>query len=231
MCRDIFEITINNYVRNYLAKDPKFQKYTVFDMSNIWTCIKEPEISEISKNNVINNQNITDFNGIFILTNDDSYFPMNINDRTIVRLRKNSTTSSSKYIIKKFVIVEAKYCLDNIQLYKKISQIERFQQYLEEARNFQDNHHKEYTIEFKNKAIYYKLNEFTTDIILIFASEDMSYNQINVIKSNCDNWLANKIEVGYFIPSSVETEYKRVRYSLYCYNESNKNFEKNGKIW
>jgi hypothetical protein len=221
---DLIEKEINGHIRNYLAKDPKFLKYTIFDITNIWKFLKEPEIIGNSKdNNIINKTTITDFDGIFILSNDDSYFPLNINDRTIVRLRKNSTTSSSEDKIKKFVIVEAKHCLDNAELKKKIEQIKRFQQYLEEARKYQQNTDK-YTLEFKNKVSSYKLNEFTTDIILIFGSEDMGKNQIELITSNYDEWLNKKIEVSYLTPSGG-------RYSLYCYNNANNLYEQNKNIY
>ena len=234
---DLIEKEINGHIRNYLAKDPKFLNYTIFDISNILKFLKEPEIIGDSKDNFINKKTITDFDGIFILTNDDKYVPPDITDKTLVRKTTTQLISGEK--IKKFVIVEAKHCLDNKQLQKKISQIERFQQYLEEARIYQEDYiklnsttsdeislekKKEYTLEFKNKVLNYKLNEFTTDIILIFGSEDMGVNQIDLIKSNYDVWLANKIEVSYLTPSGG-------RYSLYCYNNANKLYEQNKNIY
>lgn len=213
---NLIEKEINGYIRNYLENDSKFNNFTIFDISSSWRLLKE---NKIEKDPFVNKQTITDFDGIFILSSDDNYAPLAISDKTVVRSKnKNNNNSQSK--IKKFLIVEAKHCLDNTQLNKKISQIERFQEYLKESHTIDKE---KFTIEYKNKVISYKLNEFETDIILIFGSEDMGENQIELLKEKGESLREKKIEIGYLKPSGK-------RYELYCY-KSEKEFEQNKNIY
>lgn len=215
---DLIEDEINKYIKKYLTNDPQFHSYNIFNLTKIWKYLRIPEISNIKPDPFINKTDnpITEFDGLYILTDNFEYYPAD-SESLIIRKTKNNSTNS----IRKFVVVEAKHSITGDDINKKIKQMIIFQEYLKKAKKLENAN---YTKEFIKKVQGLQLNEFSEEIILIFASDDMDESRTIQIHDNYLIWVEKKIYVSYLRPGGD-------RYELYSYENENKIFIQNRYIY
>jgi hypothetical protein len=122
-------------------------------------------------------------------------------------------------VFKKLIVVEAKHSITNDDITRKIEQIQKFQNYLKIDPGLPG-----LTDDFKRKHDYYKLNEFSDEIILIFGSEHFAAADIKFIKDNYKEWINLNIYVSYIQLSGD-------RYELHNYDTNSNEFKANNLLY
>jgi hypothetical protein len=211
---DIIEDEVNESLVPYFKKDEQFANYNVFDLTKKWDFLNIPTINpDYPTNKFINNNLITEFDGLYIISNDRTYF-LTDDYKRIKTMQENTDP-----VFKKFVVVEAKHSITNDDITRKIIQIRKFQNYLKIDPSSPD-----LTDDFKSKNKYLRLNEFSDEIILIFGSEHFATADIKFIKDNYIEWTNLNIYVSYIQLSGD-------RYELHNYDVNSSGFKANNLIY
>jgi hypothetical protein len=180
------EEEVNMNVAKYLCK--KFPQYSIFRPQ--WNKLKKYKIADYQKSVANDKKFITEFDGLYILTNDAEYYVSEPVKQRKVDVQVLNPT-------KQFVVVEAKHDLDNTKINKKIMQLKEFQQYLIAARDYNKDIH---TQEFKEKIRNYSLTEFSSELKVIFASPHIPSTSIDYLCNNYEQWKEQGIDVSYMVP-------------------------------
>ena len=207
---DMIENEINEHVKKFLKRDDRYKAFRILQITK-WKLLKYAQINQTKKDIFVNKKDITEFDGLFVITTDDTYYP---DESIIVRGKKQTNTGSKTPYISRFVIVEAKHSITNSDIDDKLEQMEELQKYLLLARQRKPQigitspHEDNFTIEFDKKIINYDLERFDTNLTVIFGSDDMGENQERKIRNDSDIWKNKGIQIGYIKPSGN-------RYELY----------------
>jgi len=208
---NLIENEINRQITTYLKNDIKFKDCNIFDIQKNWQYLNKPTIDPNFPTHTFINKTqhpITEFDGIYIITNDLGYCP-GFPEIKQIRYNSNQPTKKPQHeLFKQFLIVEAKHSITRQEIIKKVKQIQELQKYIQ-IKPTQLN----LTTEFKNINSSLLLNEFKGEIILIFGSEDMDDSRATQIETGHEDWKKLGILAGY-VKCSGE------RYELYE-NENN----------
>lgn len=189
------EEEVNIKVSNLLKR--KFSNFNIYSVDT-WKTLQKNKITDMD-NKVRDKKSITEFDGLFIVSNDPEYY----SDNLIHKMSNASifqNTNTGKLTQKQFVVVESKHDLDFGKVNHKISQMITFKNYIEESLNPDP---KIYTKEFIKRANFHELPGFIgSDLYLIFASPYIPNSCIDMIKANAISWVQNhRIHVGFMRPS------------------------------
>jgi mRNA-degrading endonuclease YafQ of YafQ-DinJ toxin-antitoxin module len=205
---DMVENEINQYVIQYLKKDKRFAKYTIYDLTGKWKFLYTPTISNDKPDKRINKKPITEFDGLFILTTDDDFF---VDESAAILVRqplRSQNASAPKTTF--FCVVEAKHSITNKDINEKMNKFKEFQEYVLSCR--QDNLTNR-TEEYYKTKVRYSLQKLSTELIVIFGSDDMGANQETKIRNEADSWKRDfNISVSFLKPSGD-------RYELYPFED------------
>lgn len=203
---ELIENEMNQYMVQYLGKDRRFLGYAIYDLTKIWSRLYLPDVDPEKPNKYVNKKDITEFDGLYVLTSDDNYVP-DVDVFNPIR-EKGVGTNTKKETF--FLVLEAKHSITNNDINTKIEQMRKFQDYIRKAKtNIPDA-----TEEYKRKIKNYKLAQVDTKLILVFGSDNMGENQETKIKKEADTWKSEyDITVNYLKPCGE-------KYELYPY-ESN----------
>lgn len=186
------EVEVNKKVANFLKR--KFLNYNIFSKEH-WKTLQKNKIVDV--NNKLRDKNsITEFDGLFVVSNDPDYF----SDNWLHRMSSANTKKNNNKKQTHFIVVESKHALDAEKVNRKIAQMIEFQKYIVESANPDPKIH---TKEYRNKIVSHYLPEFIgMDLYLIFASPYLSDSCKDYIKNNALFWLEkHKIHVAYMKPS------------------------------
>ncbi len=211
---DLIEQEMNQYIRYYLQNYKRFENYNIFCINNSWKNLYIQYIDKDKPDEYINKKQITEFDGIYILTTDTSYEPDIDADWICKRIRKNNVKNSKKNETF-FLVLEAKHSITNNDINQKLQKLVLFQDYIRFAKqeNFEN-----VTKEFIRKKTKFKLDLFEIKLIVVFGSNNMNENQENKIKNIGKSFNENHdITISYMKPCGE-------RYEIYDYdNHYNKN--------
>jgi hypothetical protein len=186
------EEEVDKKVPKYLKR--KFSNCNIYKVHDDWQHLQKNQIDEIKNIKNRHEKSITEFDGLYIVSNDVNY---EIGSPLVHQGAKINTNTSSKQYI--FVVVEAKYNLNTTKVNTKIAQIKTFQEYIAQSVNSEENI---YTKEFKDKVYLYQLPLFINQpIYLIFASPHMDSHCIENIKNEASSLMDNGISTAYMIPT------------------------------
>jgi hypothetical protein len=211
---NIIEDEVNESLIPYFKKDEQFANYNIFELTKEWGYLNIPTIDpEYPTNYFANNKLITEFDGLYVISNDRTFF-LSDKYKRIKTMQKETNP-----VFKKFVVVEAKHSITTKDITRKIEQIQKFQNYLKIDPGLPG-----LTDDFKRKQDYYKLNEFSDEIILIFGSEHFAKTDIDYIKKMYKEWIKLNIYVSYIQLSGD-------RYELHNYDVNSSGFKANNLIY
>ncbi len=179
---------IEKQIPRYLRK--KFPDSNIYKVHNDWRRLQRNKIDEVNKCKNRDERSITDFDGLYIVSNDDAY---EIGVELVYNDAKRNNTLPKTYFL---VVVEAKHGLTTTKVNKKIEQIKEFQNYIKESLNFLEDI---YTKEYKDKVYVFQLQHFIDGpIYLIFASPHMDEDCIQYIKNASGE---HNISLAYMVPT------------------------------
>lgn len=191
---DAIEDEANTKLPKFLRR--KFPKYIIYRVyPTDWRILRENFFASYSLPRHLF-CDITEFDGLYIITNDDTYDP-GLSSPVPTYVPVNLDQSEPK--IYQFVVLESKHDLTTDKVNRKIEQMRRFQQYIRESLEYED---KKFTQEFRNKVVTYKLQLFVNQTIhIVFATPHAKDSCIEHIIKEGPSWLKENIHVVYMIPS------------------------------
>ncbi len=186
------EEEVERKVPKYLKR--KFVNYSIFKVHDDWRYLQKNKIDEVNHSKCRDERSITEFDGLYIISNDKDY---EIGSQCIQnKANLNSNVVSKTY---RFVVVEAKHTLNIKKVNTKIKQIKEFQEYIAESIHSNDS---VYTKEFKNKVLLYQLSLFINQpIYIIFASPHIETDCVQYIKNEANSLMDDGISLAYMTSS------------------------------
>lgn len=179
---DSIEYEVNAKIAKYLVR--KYSNHNVFELD--WKILQKNTIAAMQNRD---ERVITDFDGLFLISNDPTYDT----DTLISDLKSNLSGTENQ-----FVVVEAKHDIDQRKVDKKIKQMVEFQKYINDAKAFSQFVH---TQEFKRKIDFYSLDKVEPNIHFIFASPHIPKTCVDYIRSRAESWKSQGINVAIMLPT------------------------------
>ena len=189
----IIEEEINARIIIHLKTSPQFSKYNIYRPS--WKRLNVP-IKNDKGNDYKNYKEITEFDGLFILSTSD--FPDAGQLIQAKRVQTRNQSGRSKNDERIFLVVEGKHALTNDLINDKIKKMKEFQNYIQNASN--PEYVAKCTDEYKNKVKTYQLTTFSNKILLYFGGPYVTDTIKTHIENTYQNYLKDNIHVSFMRP-------------------------------
>ena len=208
----IIEEEINERMETHIKTSPQFAKYFVYKPD--WKFLNEQTIDSTSGNEYKNNKQITEFDGLYIVSStENKNFGSLIRSKHSNQARKVNSARQERF----FIVVEGKHEMTNKRISHKLEKMKLFQKYIQESQNV--THVKSCTKQYQTNVEQYQLHTFSNKIYLYFGGPYVT----DTVKTHLQE-IYNEYSTIDIIINMMRPQGKR--YVMYDFDETKKEFIK-----